>query len=178
MNKAILAAAAALGGLSVATTALAGPSLAEAWYVKKDAKADAMLTDRAACVIDAQQFGVDRASDFSNPEYGSLTALGAALDEDALHGGAKQAVRRAVRDACMQKKGWTKVDVSETDAKALKKAGQRNTGPLDAWMSANADKVPPPPAPKVAPKVAATPAATPIAAPTPAKAPDPAAPHS
>jgi len=169
MNKAMFAAVLAAGCAAVAAPALAAPSLTEAWYARVDGKGAEMLTDRAACVVEAQQFGVDRANDFSNPEYGSLTALGAALDEDALHGGAKAAVRRAVRDACMQKKGWTRVDVSEADAKTLKKANARNTGALDAWMAANAPK-PKPAAPVATPASATTPGA---AQP---KTPDPAAP--
>lgn len=175
-----------LSTLAAAGAALAGPSLNEAWYVKKDAGGAAMLTDRAACVVDAQQFGVDRASDFSNPEYGSLTALGAALDEGGLRGDAKQAVRRAVRDACMQKKGWKRIDVSDEDSKLLKKANARNTTALDAWMTANAPKpvpvvVAPPPAPAraEAPAAAAPVKSAPLApvsaaAAAPVKTPDPA----
>lgn len=140
-----------LGMCSAAAPALAGPSLSEAWFVRSDdATAQAMLADRAFCVEQASQFGVDRASDFSNPEYGSLTALGAALDEDALHGGAKQAVRRAVRDACMKKRGWTRLDPSDADAKLLKKASARNPDALEAWLKANRP-APPPPAPAPAP---------------------------
>jgi hypothetical protein len=166
-----------LSALTVAGAATAGPSLNEAWYVKKDTAGAAMLTDRAACVIDAQQFGVDRASDFSNPEYGSLTALGAALDEGGLRGDAKQAVRRAVRDACMQKKGWARIDVSDADAKALKKAKGRNTEALDAWLVANTPK-PKPTAPPVATPVSVTASAPTAAADAPQpKAPDPAAPR-
>lgn len=137
-----------LGACGLAAPAIAGPSLRDAWFVRaKDATAAAMLDDRAFCVDQAEQFGVDRASDFSNPEYGSLSALGAALDDDALHGGAKQAVRRAVRDACMGKRGWTRVDPAEDQIKLLKKASARNPEALDAWIKANADKAAPPPAP-------------------------------
>jgi hypothetical protein len=137
-----------LAGCGLAAPALAAPGLDQSWFVRaKDASAQAMLSDRAACVQEAEQFGVDRASDFSNPEYGSLTALGAALDEDALHGGAKQAVRRAVRDACMSKRGWTRIDPAEADVKLLKKASAKRPEALDAWMKANADKAAPPPAP-------------------------------
>jgi hypothetical protein len=161
MSRALSAFVLGLGASALAVPACAGASLSAAWFVRaKDATASAMLADRTECVSQAEQFGVDRASDFSNPEYGSLTALGAALDEDALHGGAKQAVRRAVRDACMSKRGWTRVDASEADAKLLKKANAHHPDDLDAWIKANADKAPPPPAPKAPVAVAKTEAAT------------------
>lgn len=176
MKRAMFAAVLAAGA-AFAVPALAAPSLSDAWYVKAGGKGADMLADRTACVTDAQQFGVDRATDFSNPEYGSLTALGAALDEDALHGGAKAAVRRAVRDACMQKKGWTRIDVSDADAKTLKKANSRNTGALDVWLVANTPK-PKPAAPAVTPVSATSPSAAAVSAPGAAqpKTPDPAAP--
>jgi hypothetical protein len=149
MSRARFAFVLGLGLTALAAPALAGASLSEAWFVRaKDASAATMLADRAECVAQAEQFGVDRASDFSNPEYGSLTALGAALDEDALHGGAKQAVRKTVRDACMSKRGWARVDPSDEDAKLLKKTSLRKPEALDAWIKANADKAPPPAAPK------------------------------
>lgn len=148
MPKARFAFILGLGLSALAAPAFAGASLSDAWFVRaKDATASAMLADRSYCVSQAEQFGVDRASDFSNPEYGSLTALGAALDEDALHGGAKQAVRRAVRDACMSKRGWTRVDPSDEDVKLLKKTSARKPDALEAWLKANADKAAPPPQP-------------------------------
>lgn len=185
MNRALFAII-LLPVLAAAGAASAGPALKDAWYVKTDGAAVAMLTDRTACVTEAEQFGVDRASDFSNPEYGSLTALGAALDDGSLRGGAKQAVRRAVRDACMQKKGWARVDPTDEDAKLLKKASVSKPDALDAWMTANTPKPAPvvvsapPPAPGAAPAPAAdsspAQAASATEAATP-KTPDP-APHS
>jgi hypothetical protein len=160
-----------LSAMAATGAACAGPSLKDAWYVKADGVASEMLADRATCVNDAEQFGVDRASDFSNPEYGSLTALGAALDDGSLRGGAKQAVRRAVRDACMQKRGWTRVDPAEADIKPLKKASAREPDALQAWMAANAPK----PAPVVVVAPPPAPASdAPTAAPAPVPPPDPA----
>lgn len=162
MSRARFAFVFGLGLSALAAPALAGASLSEAWFVRaKDASAATMLADRTECVAQAEQFGVDRASDFSNPEYGSLTALGAALDEDALHGGAKQAVRKAVRDACMSKRGWARVDPSDEDVKLLKKTSLRKPEALDAWIKANADKAPPPPAPKKVPVKTETASAAP-----------------
>jgi hypothetical protein len=190
MNRAF-SAAIVVAAMAIATTAMAKPSLDDAYFVKKDAAGQAMLADREACVTEAEQFGVDRASDFSNPEYGSLTALGAALDEGGFSGNAKQAVRRAVRDACMQKRGWKRINPSEADAKILKKANARHPEALDAWILANAPKPPPvitaPPPIQLKPITATTPVTasalppvTPATAPPApaAKAPEPATPHS
>ena len=97
-----------------------------------------MLQDRVDCRRTAQGQG-DTASAYSNPQYGALSAMGSALDEDALHeGGLHKRLERAVFDDCMKQHGWTPLQPDGADARAVERASARHPEALDAWIKAHA----------------------------------------
>jgi hypothetical protein len=128
-------------GLMALATAAAGidPALArepydDAFFVRPHATASAMLQDRSDCRGQALHMS-DSAAAYSNPQYGALSAMGSALDEDALHdGGLRKRLQRAVFEDCMKQKGWTAADPSGSDLHELMKASARRPVALDAWL--------------------------------------------
>lgn len=161
--------------VGVATAAVeAGPALADrlpyedVFFVRPHATAQAMLQDRADCRTQALHMS-DSAAFYSNPQYGALSAMGSALDEDALHdGGLRKRLQRAVLNDCMKQKGWTPADPTQAEAHDLTKASLSHPAALDVWLKAH-EPAEPPPAPPAPAQVQAeaTKTATPAAAPSP-----------
>jgi hypothetical protein len=145
-----------LGLVGLAAAVLeAGPALAarqaydDAFFVRPHATAQAMLQDRSDCRSQADHMS-DTAASYSNPQYGALSAMGSALDEDALHdGGLHKRLQRAVFTDCMKQKGWTPADLSEPETRELTRALPHHPEALDAWLKAHepAEAPPAPPAP-------------------------------
>jgi len=115
----------------------------DAFFVRPHATAAALFQDRDEC-RDAASHMNDAAASYSNPQYGALSAMGSALDEDALHdGGLRARLQRAVFDDCMKHRGWTAAEVSRDESRMLLKANLRHPEALDAWLKAHE----PPPQP-------------------------------
>ena len=149
--------------------ALARELYDDVFFVQAHATAANLFSDRIECRSAADHMR-DTDSSYSNPQYGALSAMGSALDEDSLHdSGLSKRVHRAVFEDCMRHKGWTEVEVSRDDLKLLLRADARHPGPIDAWLKAHEPLSEPPPvaAAAPAPPVVKTAAATP--APAPAK---------
>jgi hypothetical protein len=139
----IAAAAFALAALAGAP-ALGREVYDDLYFVKAQGTGAAMLQDRVECRKTALGQG-STASAYSNPQYGALSAMGSALDEDALHeGGLHKRLERAVFDDCMKQHGWTPLQPDGADARAVEHASARHPEALDAWIKAHA------PAPTVA----------------------------
>ena len=127
-----------------ATAVLAGASGASArdvyddvFFVRPHASAAELFGDRAQCRNAAQHMS-DAEAAYSNPEYGALSAMGSALDEDALHeGGLHKRLERAVFMHCMEKKDWVSTTPTGEELKALMRASPRRPEALDAWLKAN-----------------------------------------
>lgn len=144
-------AAAALGGatLAAAVPASAREPYDEMFFVRQHASAPDLYQDRAACRTAALHMS-DAEAAYSNPEYGALSAMGSALDEDALHeGGLHKRLEQAVIVHCMEKKGWAAATPSDADLKVLLRASLRHPEALNAWLTAH-EPPPAPPAPPVA----------------------------
>ena len=144
-----------------AATALCGPALAREefdnlFFVRTQGTAAGFFQDRASCRNQAAHMG-DNAAAYTNPEYGALSAMGSALDEDALHeSGLHDRMRKAIFTDCMKRLGWTPAEPTEAESHELMKASLRHPEPLNDWLKSHA----PPPAPEVK-TVASTPA-TPV----------------
>lgn len=151
----------ALAGLAAATTgavpALAREPYDDAFFVRPQATAQDLLHDRADCRNQAQHIG-DTAAAYSNPQYGALSAMGSALDEDALHeGGLHERMQKAAFAECMRRLGWTPADLSPEETRELMRAAAHHPEALDAWLKAHepAPDPPAPPSPPPAPAAAA-----------------------
>ena len=126
----------------------------DVFFARTNASAADLFADRADCRGAADHMR-DTDSSYSNPQYGALSAMGSALDEDSLHdSGLAKRVHRAVFEDCMRKKGWTEVEVSRDDLKLLLRADARHTGPIDSWLKTHQ---PPPEAPAPVAMTAAAP---------------------
>ncbi len=135
--------------LAATAPAWAAEPYGDVFFVRASATAAALFADRGQCGQEAGSIGMS-ASGYSNPEYGALSAMGSALDEDALHeGGLHKRMRRAMVVDCMKRRGWTPLDPAADEAKAVAKASPRHPQALDAWLKAHE---PPPAAPDPAPK--------------------------
>ena len=154
-----LAFAAAATLAMTAQAALAHDVYDDAFFVRPQASATDLFRDRGDCRTTAEHM-TDTASSYSNPQYGALSAMGSALDEDALHdGGLQKRLQRAVFDDCMKEKGWTSAVASPRDLKALMRADPRHPQAVDAWLKANE----PQPAPAAAAVVKTSAVATEVA---------------
>lgn len=144
----------------------------DAYFVKRGGDAARMFQDRETCTRESMSLG-GTASAYSNPQYGALSAMGQALDSDALHdGGLRKRMGRAVLDACMKRLGWARRDLGPED-KAVSRASVKKPQALDAWITANAPaepvaEAPRPAAAQPAAAAAASPASSSSAAATPA----------
>jgi hypothetical protein len=135
--------------------AAAGPALAgrepfnDLFFVKHGGTAQAMFADRAACTREALALDLgSSAAAYSNPQYGALAAMGAALDSDALHsGGLMKRMQRAALFSCMHRLGWQERDLGPDDRQVARSSLKRPDA-LQAWLDAHA------------PEAAAAPAAT------------------
>ena len=142
MNLKTLAFAAATLALA-APAALAHDVYDDVFFVRSQASAAELYKDRGDCRTTAEHMN-DTAAFYSNPQYGALSAMGSALDEDSLHdGGLTKRLQRAVFDDCMKGKGWTLADVSHEDLKLLMRADANHPQALNTWLQAHE----PPPAP-------------------------------
>ena len=126
-----------------ATGALAaGPAWArdlydDAFFVRPHATAAELFQDRAQC-RDTSNHLSDADAAYSNPRYGALSAMGSALNEDALHdGGLQSRLQRAVFDDCMKQRGWTPSELSNDDSRMLRRASARHPEALDVWLKAH-----------------------------------------
>jgi len=140
--------AALAAGLLVAGPALAGEPFDGVFFVRYGGAATAMLQDREACTREAFSLG-GTALQYSDPNYGAVSAMGEALDSDALHeGGLHRRLARAVFVDCMKRQGWMELDPDRDEAKALGHASLRHPEALDAWLTAHdPPEAPPPPPP-------------------------------
>jgi hypothetical protein len=131
--------------LLAAAPALAGEVYDNLYYVKPQASAAGLFQDRIECRREAQGQGGSAAA-YSNPEYGALSAMGSALDEDALHeGGLHKRMERAMFEDCMKHRGWSPLQPEGADAKSVQHASLRHPEALNAWLKAH-EPPPPPPA--------------------------------
>src|SRR5690349_10554334 len=101
----------------------AAPALAASYdkvfFVKRGGTAAAMFDDRDACTKVAQGIVIGRSGEsYNDPDYGMLTAMGAALDADSMNGGVQKAVSRAALEKCMEKRGWTQRNPNEDEEKS------------------------------------------------------------
>ena len=139
--------------LPVAAAALAaGPAMAgepfdDLFFVRHGADAQAMFFDRAECRKEALALGLgSSAAAYSNPQYGALAAMGAALDTGQLHGGGlRKRMQLAVMNSCMKRLGWEPRELAPGD-KAVAHATPRRPEALNAWLKANEPSGPAAPA--------------------------------
>ena len=164
----ILAAVAAGSILAVAASAAqARDAYDDIFFVRQHASAAELFEDRAAC-RDAAAHMSDTDAAYSNPEYGALSAMGSALDEDALHdGGLRKRLEHAVFVHCMEKKAWVSATPSGAELKLLMRASPRHPEALDQWLVAHEPPPPPNPVPDAAPVVKT--AVSALSAPAPAR---------
>ena len=148
----IFVVAATAAGLLAAAPALARETYDDVFFARAHATAAEMFHDRADCRTAAEHMS-DADAAFSNPQYGALSAMGSALDEDALHeGGLHKRLARAVFDDCMKRRGWTPMAVTSSQAHLLMRADARHPEALEAWLKAYQ----PPPEPAAQPEKTAT----------------------
>jgi hypothetical protein len=108
------------------------------FFVKAGGTAQSMWADRDACSKIAEQVGLQRGGEaYSDPDYGMISAMGAALESDSMQSYGK-VVRRAALAKCMEKRGWTQADPSDADEKAVRHANAKSPEALDNWIKANA----------------------------------------
>jgi len=152
--------AAALGAMT-AGAAEAREPFDDVFFVRIHASAAELYQERTECRSTAEHMS-DTAASYSNPQYGALSAMGSALDEDALHeGGLHKRLQRAVFDDCMKEKGWTLVTPTEEELKTLLRASPRHPQAVNDWLRGH--EPPPPPIPAPAAPVVATAQSTPAA---------------
>ncbi len=165
MTLKMLVFAAAAGLALAAGAAQAREVYDDVFFVRAHASAGDLFQDRAACRTAATHMS-DADAFYSNPEYGALSAMGSALDEDALHdGGLHKRMERVVFDHCMRAKGWADAAPTGQELKALQRADIHHPQALDAWLKSHE----PPPA--AAPATATEPLVkTAASAPLPASA--------
>jgi len=146
------AAALAVLVLGSALPAAAG-EYARMFFVKPGATALAMFDDRDACAARADALDVEQAGNYSDPEFGSLAAMAAALQQDDQAGGGKlrATVRRVALERCMERRGWTLLEPGPEDSKAIRKASRKRPEALDAWLKTHESKAPPPAAQAASP---------------------------
>ncbi len=132
MRKMLALAAAA--SLMTAGAAQARDVYDDVFFVRAHASAADLFQDRAACRTAATHMS-DADAAYSNPQYGALSAMGSALDEDSLHeGGLHKRLERAVFDHCMKTNGWTLAAPAGEELKQLLRATPRHPQAIDAWL--------------------------------------------
>ncbi len=137
MTLKMLVFAAAAGLALAAGTAQAREVYDDVFFVRAHASAGDLFQDRAACRTAATHMS-DADAFYSNPEYGALSAMGSALDEDALHdGGLHKRMERVVFDHCMRAKGWADAAPTGQELKALQRADAHHPQALDAWLKSH-----------------------------------------
>ena len=98
----IRAAVALVATLLLAACATSAPQTA--WKPRSDAK---LSTDQAACVAEANAANLKSMDAYSNATFGAAAAAAGHLDRDYRPGTADR-VYMAVRDSCMERKGWVR----------------------------------------------------------------------
>ena len=128
----------AVGAAMLATSqANAREPYDEVYFVRIHANTQALFDDRSQCRREAFSMG-DTAAAYSDPNYGAITAMGQALDTDALHGGGlRKRMQRAIFIDCMKRRGWTQLDPSPGEAKAVSRSSLHHPDVLDAWLKAH-----------------------------------------
>lgn len=160
MTRAFLVLALA-GSWLAASQAAAREPYDDHFFVKHGGSGAEMISTRAECRREAVSIS-SASSSYSDPNYGALAAMGAALDSDQLHnGGIQRRMEIAVLNNCMGRSGWTPLEPTRDEAKAVSKANLKRPEALDAWIKAHEPPAPKPPEP---PKAVAT--ATPTPSPT------------
>ncbi len=125
---------AAAAALMAAGAAQARDVYDDIFFVRAHASAADLFQDRDACRTAATHMS-DTDAAYSNPQYGALSAMGSALDEDSLHeGGLHKRLERAVFDHCMKTKGWTLAEPAGEDLKQLLRASPHRPQAIDAWL--------------------------------------------
>ena len=128
---------AAAAAVLAASAAQAREVYDDVFFVRAHASAADLFQDRAACRSAAANMS-DTDASYSNPQYGALSAMGSALDEDALHeGGLHKRLERAVFDHCMKIRGWTLAEPSGEELKPLLRASPHHSAAIDAWLKAH-----------------------------------------
>ena len=137
-----LGVAATLTSLAASAPALAREPFEDAFFVRHGASGVDMLKDRATCITSALDIG-SSASAYTDPAYGALNAMSHELDADALHdGGLRKRLYHAVFVDCMKRQGWTPLDPTPEDARAIGHASIRHPEALDAWLKAHEPAAP------------------------------------
>jgi hypothetical protein len=161
---------AVLAGLAAGVLASA-PALArehqdyeDLFFMRAKATAQGFFQDRSSCRYQAAHVS-DNAAEYTEPEYGALSAMGSALDEYQLHeGGLHKRLQQAAFTECMEHLGWTPADLTPEEIRELKKADPRHPELLDAWLKTHE----PPPEPVAATAAKPAPPAKPAATAPPA----------
>ncbi len=128
---------AATASLLAAGAAQARDVYDDVFFVRAHASAGDLFQDRADCRTAATHMS-DADAAYSNPQYGALSAMGSALDEDALHeGGLHKRLERAVFEHCMKTKGWALAEPAAEELKQLLRASPHRPQAIDAWLKAH-----------------------------------------
>ena len=123
--------------MTLASAAAARQPFDDIYFVRAQATTPALFKDRDQCRREAFSMG-DTAAAYSDPNYGAISAMGQALDTDALHGGGmRKRMQKAIMIDCMKRRGWTQLDPSPDEAKAVDRASVRHPDALDAWLKAH-----------------------------------------
>lgn len=129
------------------------------FFVRAHASATELFQDRADCRNTAVHMG-EGAATYSNPQYGALSAMGSALDEEALHdGGLRLRLQQAVFVDCMKERGWVQATPTAEEQKLLMRASLHHPEALNDWLKSHE----PPPAPAAPAPVVKTVASAPAA---------------
>jgi hypothetical protein len=140
---------AAAGLVLVSGAAQARELYDDLFFVRTGASAASLFQDRADCRNTAVHMG-GTAATYSNPQYGAISAMGSALDEDALHdGGLRLRLQQAVFVDCMKQKGWVQAAPTAEEVKLLMRASLRHPEPLNDWLKSHEPPPAAPPAPVV-----------------------------
>ncbi len=142
MNPTTIGLWAAGAALICAIPAAAREPFDDIYFVRPHGVAQALFDERAQCRRQAFDMG-DTAAAYSDPNYGAITAMGQALDTDALHGGGlRKRMQRAVLLDCMKRRGWTQLDPTPDEARAVSRASPHRPEALDAWLMAHEPAAP------------------------------------
>jgi hypothetical protein len=134
---------AAAGLILVSGAAQAHELYDDLFFVRTGASAAELFQDRTDCRATAIHMG-EGAATYSNPQYGALSAMGSALDEDALHdGGLRLRLQQAVFTDCMKSKGWVQATPTSEERKLLMHASLRHPEPLNDWLKSHEPPTPP-----------------------------------
>ena len=93
----------ALAALCALTCACATDPAPTVWTPRADANLEA---DLAACTQDANNVDLRSPSAFSDARYGAAAAMAREMDRGELRNHSEREIYAAVRDSCMQDKGW------------------------------------------------------------------------